>query len=150
MRRRDKWLRVLAALAIVANVAGCTKRVQVAPNDYSEVIGGEDFIHVTTTDGGVYQLQEAQLIDNSVTGLLRHGKGDVKPVGAGGVESESAFIEIRLEDVRSLEVERINKKRVLLMFGAVAAGLAATIIAVEASDLGGGGGGGGDIPIKPF
>jgi len=149
MKRGKRYVSLLAVLAITANAAGCTKRVVVVPSDYREVVGGEDFIHVTTTDGETFQLQDARITDTGISGLLRHSKGTVKPVGAGGREAESAYIEIRLEDVMSLEVERINKKRVIIMFGIVAAGLAATIIAVEASDLGGSGGGGGDIPIKP-
>jgi hypothetical protein len=131
---------------MLGNAAGCTKRVAVPKDQYYEVIGGEDFIRVTTTNGDVYQLQEAQLAGDRISGLLRHEGGDVKPVGLGGKEDRSAYIEIRLEDVKSIEVERINKKRLLLAFGAVAVGLIGAIALVKASGSSGDGGGGGGLP----
>jgi hypothetical protein len=137
----------LTALLIVASLAGCTKRIAVPPEQYEEVIVGEDFIYVTTANGDVYQLQEAVLTERGVSGLLRHEGGDVKPVGLGGKEDRSAYIEIRNEDVASIEVERINKKRLLLTFGAIAGGLITAITLVDAtgdSDDGAGGGGGVD------
>jgi hypothetical protein len=142
----NRFFCVFLSGLILANAAGCTKSVAVPKGQYSDVIGGEDFIRVTTTNGEVYQLQEAQLAGDRISGLLRHEGGDVKPVGLGGKEDRSAYIEIRLEDVQSIEVERINKKRLLLAFGVVAAGLIGAIALVKATGSSGDGGGGGGLP----
>jgi len=139
-------LSVLLSTLIVTNAVGCTKRVGVPREQYGEVLGGEDFIHVTTTNGEVFELQEAKITDVGISGLLRHDKGDVKPVGLGGKEDRSAFIEIRMEDVLSIEVERINKKGVLLAFGLVGAGLLTAIALVQATGESDGGGSSGGEP----
>jgi hypothetical protein len=149
MRRDRRWIKVAAILVLVADLVGCTKRMTVPKDEYREVLGGEDFVYVTTTDGKMFELQEVQITDTSITGLLRHTQGDIKPVGAGGKEVQSAWIEIQLSDVQALEVERINKGRVFMVFGAVAGGLAAAIIAVKATGKASDGGGGGTPPIKP-
>jgi hypothetical protein len=133
---------------ILANAVGCTKRISVPPEQYEEVIVGEDFIYVTTANGDVFQLQEAILTERGISGLLRHEGGDVKPVGLGGKEDRSAYIEIRHEDVVSIEVERINKKRLLVTFGAIAGGLIAAIALVDATGESGDGPGGGGGVIK--
>lgn len=135
---------VFLSILLVFNWAGCTKRVSVPPEQYEQVIVGEDFVYVTTANGDVFQLQEAQLTEAGISGLLRHEGGDVKPVGLGGKEDRSAYIEIRREDVASVEVERINKKRLLVTFGAIATGLIAAIALVDARGTSGDGSGGGD------
>ena len=141
-----KWASVLClSILILVGAAGCTKRISVPPQQYEEVIVGEDFIYVTIANGDVFQLQEAIVTEQGISGLLRHVGGDVKPVGLGGKEDRSAYIEIRHEDIASIEVERINKKRLLLTFGAVAGGLVTAIALVDArgeSNDGAGGGGG--------
>jgi hypothetical protein len=71
-------------------------------------------------------------------------------VGLGGKEDRSAYIEIRHEDVASIEVERINKKRLLVTFGAIAGGLIAAIALVDATGEAGDGPGGGGGVIKDF
>jgi hypothetical protein len=151
MTELKKFLSILVSLLIVVNLVGCTKRVSVPPEQYEEVIVGEDFIYVTTANGDVFQLQEAILTEKGISGLLRHEGGDVKPVGLGGKEDRSAYIEIRREDVASVEVERINKRRLLLTFGAIAGGLIAAIAVVDATaDSDDSGGGGGGVIKDPF
>lgn len=144
--RFNQFVCVALSALMLGNAAGCTKRVAVPADQYSDVVGGEDFVRVTTTSGDVYQLQEAQLAGDRISGLLRHEGGDVKPVGLGGKEDRTAYVEIRLEDVRSIEVERINKKRLLLAFGVVGAGLIGAIALVKATGTSGDGGGGGGLP----
>lgn len=142
MSTSKRVLSVLLSVLILTNVVGCTKRISVPPEQYEEVIVGEDFIYVTTSNGDVFQLQEAVLTERGISGLLRHEGGDVKPVGLGGKEDRSAYIEIRKEDVASVEVERINKKRLLLTFGAIAGGLITAITLVDATGSAGDGAGG--------
>lgn len=146
MRTFKKAISVLLSILLLTNAVGCTKRVGVPPEHYSDTIGGEDFIYVTTTNGDVFQLQEAQFTNAGISGLLRHERGDVKPVGMGGKEDRSAYIEIRLDDIESVEVERINKKRLLVVFGIAAAGLIGAILLVEATGSSGDGGSAGGTP----
>ena len=140
----NRVVSVFLSMLLVFNLVGCTKRISVPPEQYEDVIVGEDFIYVTTANGDVYQLQEARLTEAGISGLLRHEGGDVKPVGLGGKEDRTAYIEIRREDVASVEVERINKKRLLLAFGAIAGGIIGAITLVDATGNSGDGSGGGD------
>lgn len=145
-----KAVSLLLAGLMLANFVGCTKRVAVPAEQYGEVIGGEEFIHVTTTSGDVFQLQEAQLTEVGISGLLRHEKGDVRPAGMGGRDERAAYVEIRHEDVASVEIERINKKRLLVIFGLVGAGIIGAITLVEArGDSGDDGAAGGEPGGKP-
>lgn len=145
-----RMISALLCVLLAFNAAGCTKRVAVPPEQYNEVVGGEEFIHVTTNNGDVFQLQEAQLTSVGISGLLRHQGGDVKPVGLGGKEDRSAYVEIRLDDVRSVEVERVNKTRLLVVFGLVGAAIIGAIALVQATgESSDGSGGGGDPGGKP-
>ncbi len=128
-----RMISALLCVLLAFNAVGCTKRVAVPPELYKDVVGGEEFIHVTTNNGDVFQLQEAQLTSAGISGLLRHEGGDVKPVGLGGKEDRSAYVEIRLDDVRSIEVERVNKTRLLLVFGLVGAAIIGAIALVQAT-----------------
>ena len=51
MTRTKRFWSILISLLILASFAGCTKRVSVPPEQYEEVIVGEDFIYVTTSNG---------------------------------------------------------------------------------------------------
>jgi len=146
MRTSSRAVALVACFSLLWSTSGCTKRVAVPPEHYSDVVGGEEFVYVTTRSGDTYQLQDARFTNAGISGLLRHKGGDVKPVGLGGKEKRSAYVEIRLQDIQRIEVEKINKKRVLAAFGVAAAGLLGAILLVKASGKSSDEGGSGGVP----